>query len=104
VLAGELWHAYADPNQLENAILNLAVNSRDAMQDGGKLIIETANTYLDETYASSQHEVTPGPYVMIAVTDTGTGMSKEVAETAFEPFFTTKGVGKGTGLSIRFQP
>lgn len=100
VLAGGLWPAFADPSELENAIVNLAVNSRDAMAGGGQLTIETANAFLDERYARSHAEVTPGQYVMISVTDTGSGMPPEVIERAFDPFFTTKGVGKGTGLGL----
>jgi two-component system NtrC family sensor kinase len=101
VLGGGLWRAAVDPNQLENAILNLAVNSRDAMPEGGRLTVETANTYLDEAYAAAHaEEFTHGQYVMVAVTDTGSGMSKEVVEHAFEPFFTTKGAGVGTGLGL----
>jgi len=100
VLAGGLWRVEVDPNQLENAIVNLAVNARDAMPDGGKLTIETANTRLDESYAQQNVEVTPGQYVVICVSDTGTGMSKEDIARAFEPFFTTKAVGKGTGLGL----
>jgi PAS domain S-box-containing protein len=99
-LAGGLWRAHVDPNQLENAILNLAVNARDAMPQGGQLTIETANTFLDDTYASSQSEVVPGQYVMVAVSDNGMGMTKEVMEKAFDPFFTTKEIGQGTGLGL----
>ncbi len=100
VLAGGLWTTFADPSQLENAILNLAVNARDAMTGGGRLTIETANSYLDDEYAKSRGEVAPGQYVMICVSDTGCGMSHDVIERAFDPFFTTKEVGKGTGLGL----
>jgi PAS domain S-box-containing protein len=100
VLTGGLWRAHADPNQLEVAILNLAVNARDAMPSGGKLTIETANTHLDERYATSQIEVVPGQYVMLAVSDNGTGMPADVKAKAFDPFFTTKDIGQGTGLGL----
>ena len=100
VLGGGLWKTNADPGQIENAILNLAVNARDAMPDGGRLTIETANCHLDDDYAARHAEVPAGQYVMIAVTDTGTGMPPEVAAKAFDPFFTTKPVDKGTGLGL----
>ena len=100
VLAGGLWRVNADPAQIENAIVNLTVNGRDAMPDGGKLTIETNNAELDDRYARAHDEVTAGQYVVISVTDTGTGMSPEVIDRAFEPFFTTKEVGHGTGLGL----
>jgi signal transduction histidine kinase/ActR/RegA family two-component response regulator len=100
VLAGGLWRTFADPSQLEATILNLAVNGRDAMPDGGRLTIETANASLDEAYAAQNTGAQAGQYALICVSDTGEGMSPEVAAKAFEPFFTTKGVGKGTGLGL----
>ena len=100
VLAGGLWRTHADPNQLENVILNLAINARDAMPGGGRLTIETANCHLDARYVSAHLGVPAGQYVMVAVTDTGSGMPPEVIAKAFDPFFTTKEVGKGTGLGL----
>jgi CheY-like chemotaxis protein len=101
VLAGGLWRVNADSNQLENAILNLAVNARDASPSGGKVTIETANCYLDDAYVGSISEpIKAGQYVMVAVADTGVGMDQSTLERVFEPFFTTKGVGKGTGLGL----
>jgi PAS domain S-box-containing protein len=100
VAAAGLWRTNIDPNQLENAILNLAVNARDAMPRGGKLTIETGNTWLDDAYAAANAEVTPGQYVLIAISDSGEGMSEEAIARAFEPFFTTKPEGRGTGLGL----
>jgi PAS domain S-box-containing protein len=100
MLEGDLWTAYADPGQLENAILNLAINASDAMAGGGALTITTANVSLDARYRELHPEVNPGEYVMVAVTDDGHGMPKEVLDHVFEPFFTTKEVGKGSGLGL----
>jgi len=100
ILGGGLWHTHADPVQLESSILNLCVNARDAMPEGGRLTIETANCHLDDRYARLHPEVPAGQYVLIAVTDTGMGMTPEVIAKAFDPFFTTKEQSKGTGLGL----
>nr|WP_245214338.1 PAS domain-containing protein [Pararoseomonas indoligenes] len=99
VLAVGLWPTLCDPHQLENAILNLAINARDAMPGGGRLTIETANSWIDDR-AARERDMTPGQYVTLCVTDTGTGMPPEVVARAFDPFFTTKPVGQGTGLGL----
>ncbi len=99
VAAGGLWATLVDPNQLENALLNLCINARDAMPDGGRLIIETGNRWLDDR-AARERELPQGQYVSLCVSDTGTGMTPEVARRAFDPFFTTKPIGVGTGLGL----
>jgi PAS domain S-box-containing protein len=99
VLAGGLWLTFVDANQLENSLVNLAINARDAMPDGGRLTIEAANVYLDDKY-SAPAEISPGQYVGVFVSDTGTGMAPEVVAKAFDPFFTTKKIGQGTGLGL----
>lgn len=100
IVAGGLWNTLIDPGNVENAVLNLAINARDAMEGRGKLTIEAGNSFLDEAYANSHPEVIAGQYVLLAVTDTGCGMSGDVIEKAFEPFFTTKSEGHGTGLGL----
>ena len=100
ILAGEVWRTHADASQLENALLNLAVNARDSMPGFGRLTIETANAHLDDSYAVAHSDVPAGQYVMVAVSDTGSGMSPDVIARAFDPFFTTKTIGKGTGLGL----
>jgi PAS domain S-box-containing protein len=99
-VSGGLWNTLVDPNQVENAVLNLAINARDAMPGGGKLTVEAGNAFLDDSYAAGHEGVRPGQYVMLAVTDTGSGMPAEIAERVFEPFFSTKPEGKGTGLGL----
>lgn len=100
IFGGGLWNTFIDPNQIENALLNLAINARDAMEGQGKLTIELANCHLDDDYARRHDEVTAGQYVMLAVTDTGCGMSEEVLAKVFEPFFSTKAEGQGSGLGL----
>ncbi|WP_321858700.1 PAS domain S-box protein [Paraburkholderia tropica] len=100
VVASDLWNTLVDPHQVENVILNLAINARDAMKDGGKLTLELGNAVLDEAYVSGLTDVKAGQYVMLAVTDTGSGMSEDVQQHAFDPFFTTKPVGEGNGLGL----
>ena len=100
VKAGGLWTTLCDPNQLENAILNLAINARDSMPEGGKVTIETCNARLDDAYVAKQRDVAPGQYVCVSLSDTGAGMPAEVVARAFEPFFTTKPLGQGTGLGL----
>ncbi|MFI5031230.1 MAG: response regulator, partial [Reyranellales bacterium] len=99
-IADDAWNARIDPSQLENAILNLALNARDAMPDGGTVRIEVSNATLDRRYSALHPDVVPGPYVLVAVSDTGTGMPADVVAQAFDPFFTTKNEGRGTGLGL----
>ncbi|MFC6051193.1 ATP-binding protein, partial [Methylobacterium hispanicum] len=94
-----LWPALVDPSQLENALLNLCINARDAMPEGGRITIETANRWLDHR-AARERDLDPGQYLSLCVTDTGTGMTPEVIAKAFDPFFTTKPIGQGTGLGL----
>ena len=98
--SGGVWPVEADPAELEAVLLNLAVNARDAMKAGGKLTIEASNSYLDDAYCRQHPDIQPGQFVQIAVTDTGSGMTKDVVDRAFEPFFTTKQSGQGTGLGL----
>jgi PAS domain S-box-containing protein len=100
IVSGGLWNTFVDPTQVENAILNLAINARDAMDGTGKLTLEVGNAFLDDNYARDHADVTTGQYVMLAVTDTGCGMTPEVVSQAYEPFFSTKPEGKGTGLGL----
>ena len=100
MLDANLWTAFTDPNQLESALLNLAINARDAMPDGGRMTIETANAGRDAARSSLQEDVEPGDYVVVSVSDTGTGMPPNVVTKAIDPFFTTKPIGEGTGLGL----
>lgn len=100
-LSEGLWQTRCDPNQLESAILNLVINARDAMPDGGKLTIETCNAHFDDQSVVQQRDLRPGQYVCIAISDTGVGMTREVSDRAFEPFFTTKPMGREPGSASR---
>ncbi|WP_417523478.1 PAS domain S-box protein [Marinovum sp.] len=100
IVTGGLWNCLVDPTQLENVILNLAINARDAMEHRGKLTIEAGNASLDDDYARMHPQVVPGQYVMLAITDTGSGIAPDIMEKVFDPFFTTKAVGEGTGLGL----
>jgi PAS domain S-box-containing protein len=100
IVSGGLWNTFADPMQVENALLNLAINARDAMEGSGRLTVEVGNAFIDDEYARSHADVQPGQYVMLAVTDTGCGMAPEVQAMVFEPFFSTKPEGKGSGLGL----
>jgi CheY-like chemotaxis protein len=100
VLGKDVRPAHIDPSQLANAVINMAINARDAMPNGGKLLLETSNVVLDEAYAAANPDTQAGPYVMLAISDTGTGMTAEVRERVFEPFFTTKEIGQGSGLGL----
>jgi signal transduction histidine kinase len=99
-VSGGLWNTLIDPDQIENAVLNLAINARDAMDGAGRLTIEASNAFIDDEYARLDQEATPGQYVLLAVTDTGAGISTEALDRVFEPFFTTKPADKGTGLGL----
>jgi CheY-like chemotaxis protein len=99
-LEPDAWHAMVDPAQLSTALLNLAINSRDAMPEGGRLVFETGNVVIDETCARGSSDLRPGHYVLVAVSDTGIGIPSDIRDRIFEPFFTTKEVGKGTGLGL----
>jgi PAS domain S-box-containing protein len=100
IRSGGLWNALVDPTQVENALLNLAINARDAMESSGKLTIEVGNAFLDDSYVRQHNEVAAGQYVMLAITDTGSGMAPDIVDKVFDPFFSTKPVGKGTGLGL----
>jgi PAS domain S-box-containing protein len=100
LVSGGLWNTLVDPGQIENALLNLSINARDAMENGGRLTIEVGNAFLDDTYARQHVEVTAGQYVVLSVSDTGTGMSPDIIDKVFDPFFSTKPEGKGTGLGL----